>query len=281
MTLFLLGWGRMGSAIALQARAAGWRILGVQSRSAASVQRARRSKLPASRALPRAISADLILLAVPDGAIADAAAALAERRLSPQAVVAHLSGVRGQEPLAPLAGRGLALGSLHPYASSAGPGSRLTGAACAIDGDPRAKRLLRRLARDLGLRPLTRAPRDRARYHLSAVLVASSAGALAGWAERLLRESGASAGEAERAVAGLLASVAENLRAHGARAALTGPFARGDPDTVARHLALLSKEPRGRTLYASLGRLALELAQEAGLGNPRGRAAISRMLPRP
>ena len=69
--------------------------------------------------------------------------------------------------------------------------------------------------------------------------------------------------EALPAILPLVRGTLDNLEHLGISAALTGPIARGDVDTVRRHLARLS--PRERTLYSALGLEALELAKAAGL----------------
>ncbi len=70
-------------------------------------------------------------------------------------------------------------------------------------------------------------------------------------------------GEAIPAVLPLVRGTLENLEQLGVAAALTGPIARGDVDTVRLHLARLS--PGERALYSALGLEALRLARAAGL----------------
>ncbi len=278
-SLFIVGWGRLGSAIGLSARDAGWRLSGAWNRSTTAAGRARRAGVAASRGDLPPLAVDLALLAVPDAAIAAVAGRVAglPRRELPR-VAAHLSGSLDLAPLAPLAEAGVAIGSLHPFCSVAGPRTILSGASCAIDGDPSARRLLRALARDLRLVPLRRPPRDRPRYHLAASSLASFTGALANRSEALLEASGVPPREARRALAALLRSVAANIEGAGAAGALTGPFARGDPEAVRRHLALLARDPPTLTLYRTLGRFTLDLAQRSDRGDPAGREAIRRLL---
>jgi predicted short-subunit dehydrogenase-like oxidoreductase (DUF2520 family) len=61
----------------------------------------------------------------------------------------------------------------------------------------------------------------------------------------------------------LVRGTLDNLEHLGVPAALTGPVARGDTDTVRLHLARLS--PDDRTLYCALGLEVLRLARQAGL----------------
>ncbi len=279
-TLFIVGWGRVGAAIALQAK--GWRIAGSWSRTAAGARRARAAGVRHAvwGPTPPEISADVALLTVPDAAVGATATLLARSPGRPR-VVAHTSGSLELAPLAPLRKLGIAVGSLHPFCSIVGAETPLAGATCAIDGGVPARKLLLSLARSLSLRPLRHPPADRARYHLAASLLASSAGALAGQGASLLKRAGLSEPEARAALSAILHSVAGNLGRIGASDVLTGPIVRGDAAVVARHLALLRDDPRTLEIYRALGRLALERAREEGRGDPAGQRAIGRLLRAP
>jgi predicted short-subunit dehydrogenase-like oxidoreductase (DUF2520 family) len=276
-SLFIVGWGRVGAAMALQAK--GWRLAGSWSQTAAGVRRARAAGI--KHALwgptPPEIDADVALLTVPDAAVGAVASRVATSSNGPR-VVAHTSGSLDLAPLAPLRKLGVAVGSLHPFCSIVGADTSLAGATCAIDGSPIARRLLLSLARALSLRPLRRPPKDRARYHLAASLLASSAGVLASQGESLLRRAGLTEREARAALSAILHSVAGNLGRTGASGVLTGPIVRGDAGVVARHLKLLRDDPRTLEIYRALGRLALERARDEGRGDPAGQDAIERLL---
>ena len=205
----------------------------------------------------------VMLLAVPDDAIRQVAGELASRGVvGASQVVLHLSGVHGREVLEPLASTGAALGSLHPLQSLSDPATapeRLRGALAAIEGEARAVAAASALARDLGLEPVVLAAGAKVRYHAAAVFASNFVVALAAVAERLFQESGLSEAAARQAVGALLGGTAANVRAAGPEAALTGPIARGDVETVRRHVAALD-EPRAR-LYRLLARAALDLAR--------------------
>jgi len=271
LSLFIIGWGRVGSALGTQGRAAGVRLIGVETRDRG---RARQARRVIGRANAPIAEAALIALAVPDAALAQVASDLASR-VRPGQVVFHLNGSLDLAPLAPLAGAGAFPGSLHPYCSVASTDSPLRGATCAIDGRPRARAELRRLAIAIGLRPLAKPPRDRVRYHLSAVLTVSAAGVAAAASERLLLAAGATAAEARQALAGILRSVAFNLDQNAPGAALTGPFARGDLDRIRLQLAALATDPDAAALYRVIGRLSAHLAPSL---SPESRASVEALL---
>jgi predicted short-subunit dehydrogenase-like oxidoreductase (DUF2520 family) len=102
----------------------------------------------------------------------------------------------------------------------------------------------------------------------------------------LLEEAGWSEKEAVQGLATLAEGAVANVRKQGPTAALTGPIRRGDAETVARHLVALAgikgrSGGRKSDLYRMLGQVALEIAQQAGLGPSaaeRTRRALTRKV---
>src|SRR5690349_23846361 len=159
----VVGRGRMGSALAARLRDAGVHVCGPLGRE---------SGLD---------GADVVLLAVPDGEIAAAAAAIAAGPL-----VGHLSGATTLEPL-----QAHEAFSLHPLMTVTGPETSFEGATAAVAGSTdRALTVARRLAELLGLRPVEVADADRAAYHAAASIAANFLVALEGAAERLAATAG-------------------------------------------------------------------------------------------
>lgn len=205
---------------------------------------------------------EIVLLAVPDDALASLAGELAASgKVTDRHAVLHISGVLDSSVLEPLSSSGAALGSMHPLQSLTDPlraPERLKGAVAAVEGDQRAVETARALARTVGLRPVAVRPDRKAAYHAGAVFASNYVVVLGSIAERLLVDAGFTESDARAALAPLIAGSFGNLREEGA-GALTGPVARGDAATVRRHLAALPAdlvEP-----YRALARAALEMAE--------------------
>jgi predicted short-subunit dehydrogenase-like oxidoreductase (DUF2520 family) len=233
--LALVGPGRAGRAVSGALAVAGW--------SAGAV--VGRGDDPAAAA-----GSDLVVVAVPDGAVSAVAEALVPH-VGAHTLVVHLSGALGVEALAALAAAPCRVGALHPLQTLAGApddAARLRGTWFAVEGDPEVAEL----ARACGGHPF--AVGDRARYHATAVVASNHLVALLGQAERLA----AGAGVPVAALWPLVERTVENVRERGAAAALTGPVARGDADTVARHLAALPADELAT--YRALAREALRLS---------------------
>jgi predicted short-subunit dehydrogenase-like oxidoreductase (DUF2520 family) len=229
----IIGAERAGAALGRALGDAGWRVDG-----------------PLGRDLDPAVAttgARLVLLAVPDGAVAEVAAALAPG----DAVVAHVAGALGLDVLAPHA----RVASVHPLVALPDGdlgARRLRGAWFATAGDPIGAEVVEAL----GGRAIEVADEDRTTYHAAAAVAANHLVALLGQVDRLARRIDVPL----EAYLDLARGALENVAEVGAVDALTGPVARGDRETVARHLAALPEDER--TAYAVMAGAAERLVAE-------------------
>lgn len=227
----------------------------------------------------------IVFLAVPDGAVGEAAARIARLGPPPRVSFVHVSGALGLDPLAALRERH-AVGSFHPLQSfpAPRPPAAFKGITVAVDAStPALRRRLEALARGLGAHPKRVGDADRVLYHAAAVFASNYVIAAVAEAVHLLEASGWPAREANTALMPLVEGVVANLRARGPVGALTGPIRRGDAETVRRHLAALSHlggKPKPEAVYRMLGAVALEIAKEAGL-DPAAAERINRALTGP
>lgn len=216
--------------------------------------------------------ADVIILAVPDAAIASTAATISAW-IGPGTVVVHCAGARGPGELDACKRAGAAVGVLHPMVSFPSPTRppSLRGTTLVVDGDAQAVRCARRLGRAMGARVVV-APVHGPAYHAAAALAANGSAALATAAVGLLERLGLQRRAAERTVGGLLRTVADNVERIGVPDALTGPVRRGDADTVRAHRQALRRLD-GAVLraYDAVAPVILECARAAGLSADRAR----------
>lgn len=230
-TCVVIGTGRAGGSFAGALTAAGWDV-----------------ELLSSRPVPAVPAAQLVILAIADHAIAEVARALPPT----SAVVVHVSGASGLGVLAPHE----RVGSMHPLMSLPDP---VNGAArlldhCtfAVDGDP----FVNDVVATLGGRAVAVPDEQRALYHATAAVAANHLTALCAQVERLAAHTGVPVDAYWTMMSATLAGVGET----GAAAALTGPAARGDWETVRAHLAALPVEER--PLYSVMFRAAARLARQ-------------------
>lgn len=267
-TLAIIGAGRAGSALAIAAHDAGYRVAAVASRRGEMAARLADTVGATAVATPldAVVAAELTLLAVPDGAIATVAEAIAASGVSLRGRgVVHLGARFSRDIIGSLRVSGAEIGVLHPLQALAGPDSAslLDGAFFRVDASGVLREWLLALVSSLGATPLDIDPANAALYHAAAVLAGNAPLALLAEATRLLEAAGVSAETAHDALAALLEGAAHNARRAGSAAALTGPVARGDGAAIAAHLDALASHPEARDLYLHLTR-AMESLVAAG-----------------
>ncbi len=218
-TVRIIGPGRAGRSLAAALSTAGWGIDGFLGRGD-DVSRAARGT-------------DVLVIATPDDEVAGVAAAV---RPHPDTVVLHLSGSLGLSVLASHDHRA----ALHPLVPLPTPevgSARLaSGVTFAVAGD----RVAREMAESLGGRVVEVDDADRARYHAAACIAANHVVALLGQVERVA----GSVGLDLDVFLGLTRAAVDDVANLGPGAALTGPAARADWATLARHRDALHADER-------------------------------------
>ncbi len=263
----IIGPGRAGVGLALALVQAGYTVR-LHGRRKKAVPKPLELTVGAADEPPAWVAqAGVLILAVRDDAISPLAEVLARAEaVRADQVVLHLSGVLGQEALAPLVPSRAALGSLHPLQTISDPATapaRLEGTWAAVEGMPRAVQAAEGIAQELGMRPFRLSGKQKAIYHAGAVFASNYFVVVEAIAQRLLRHAGLSDTDAWQALRPLVEGTFENLTRQEPKDALTGPVARGDEATIRRHLESLTRDDA--LLYRALGRAALELAEKAGM----------------
>jgi predicted short-subunit dehydrogenase-like oxidoreductase (DUF2520 family) len=180
---------------------------------------------------------ELVLLCVPDRAIADVAA-----KVEPGPWIAHVSGATPLAALDPHTSR-FGLHPLQTFTRDRGA-EQLDGAYAAVTAEtPEAAEVGTWLARTLGLEPFLLADLNRAAYHAGAAIASNYLVTLRRAAGSLLEAAGAP----PEALDPLMRRTIEN------GFELTGPIARGDWATVDAHLAAIRAErPQLEPMYVAL-----------------------------
>jgi len=268
----IVGCGKVGTALGKFLVAAGYKAIGTTSKSLASAAKAagilttvRYSDVPWEITK----TADIVLITTPDGAIADTCDCIAENiGFKPHAVVLHCSGALPSTILSSANQCGAFTGSMHPLQSFAAedyPTSPFEGIIISIEGQKEALAAARQIAVDLGATCLTIATAAKTLYHAAAVVASNYLVTLLDLAFRLLGESGISAKEAFNALQPLINGTLSNIEQVGIPEALTGPIARGDIETIKRHLDEIElKAPGLLALYKTLGCDTIDIATAKG-----------------
>jgi predicted short-subunit dehydrogenase-like oxidoreductase (DUF2520 family) len=207
-TIHVIGYGRVGSAVSARLRERGLEL--------------------------RDEEADLLLLCVPDSAIAEVAASV-----PPGPWIAHVSGATPLATLEPHSRR-FSMHPLQTFTRARGP-EQLDGAWAAVTAESDEGREAGFwLARTLGLEPFALDDEARPLYHAGAAIASNYLVTLHAVAAELFRAAGAP----PDALVPLMRRTIDN------RFELTGPIERGDWETVESHRrAIRAAKPELEPLY--------------------------------
>jgi len=287
----VVGAGRVGSVLGAALRDAGHELVAVSGGSSASRVRIETllPGLAAQSSEQVAAAAGLVLLSVPDDALAALVARLdAAGAWRPDHVVVHTSGMHGTDVLAAAEERGAVGVALHPVLTFTGTHvdlGRLPGCAFGLTAEARGRAIGTQLAGDLGGTPVVVPADRRALYHAGLAHGANHLVGLVAQAADMLRAAGSA--DPARLLRPLLTAALDNALTDG-DAALTGPVVRGDIRTVTAHLRALDAagdelpDATGvRAAYAAMARVSATRAVRSGRLSDGDGAAIVALTARP
>ena len=263
----IIGVGRAGSALGAALARAGHQIVAAHAVSDSSRERAR-TLVPEADLVPVeevVARSDLVLLAVPDDALAALARGL---DFLPGQFVVHCSGRYGVGVLASAQARGALPLALHPAMTLTGTSldvERLSGAPFGVTSAAPLRMAAEALVVEMGGEPVWIPEEARTVYHAALAHSANHLITLVASALELLE--GAGVESPGRLLAPLLQASLDNALRMG-YPALTGPVVRGDAQTVAAHIDVLAADPQLRAAYVALARLTADRAIANGLLSP-------------
>ncbi len=263
-----MGAGRVGTVLAVALRRAGHRIVAASAVSDTSVRRIE-ANLPGTVIREPAevvAQADLVLLTVPDDALAGLVTGLVSTGVDLSGrMLAHASGRHGLAVLEPAARQGAMPLALHPVMTFTGRPDdidRLAGVSFGVTAPEALRPVAEALVVEMGGEPVLIADELRDLYHAALSIAANHLVTLVTQSGDLLRQAGVA--EPGRMLGPLLSAALDNALRLG-DAGLTGPVARGDAETVAGHIrALRAASPEVLPSYLAMARLTADRALAAG-----------------
>jgi predicted short-subunit dehydrogenase-like oxidoreductase (DUF2520 family) len=268
----VVGPGRAGTALARALQRAGHQVTGTTAISQASRTRVNRHFPGVAIADPESVieNADLVLLTVPD----DVLPGLVQGLVTTEAplrgrLLAHASGAHGIRTLEPALKLGALPLAIHPVMTFTGRDDdvdRIKGVSFGVTAPDPIRPAAEALVIEMGGEPVFIAEENRALYHAALAFAANYMVTLVSQAADLLTKAGAD--NPNRMLAPLLGAALDNALRFG-DTGLTGPVARGDDGTVARHIeAIEQADPRARHAYLALARLTADRALASGVLKP-------------
>jgi predicted short-subunit dehydrogenase-like oxidoreductase (DUF2520 family) len=273
---FIVGAGRVATALAGGLRRGGVPVLGLWARRpvAARAAAATAGVAAFSPAPPDLLlEAEVVIFAVTDDAVAEVAERMVATGLvGERHVLLHCAGsTPAAEAFGAIAGKVGGIGTLHPLRAVVDPPEVMKtwrGTVFGVEGDDRGRASATTLALALGGSPLALAQGAMVRYHAAAALASNYLVSVLDAAVELMATAGIEREAALTAVVPLAQGALANVSAHGLAGGLTGPIRRGDAGTVERHLAAVADAPAIAALYRQLALRAVALAENAGTPAP-------------
>ena len=237
MRLGIIGGGRAAWAFGSSWVRLGWPITGVWLRDGSYSRIADLLKSPRASIATLATDSELILVAVSDRSIREVINQIPET----EAIIFHASGAT------PSLRDGF---SLHPLKTLApvGEPSDLSDTLLVFEGNH--KKTAKLIVKAIGARFAEISAEQKALYHAAAVFGANYVAALLDIAQQIM--AGAGVDDTRHELAALAHSAIDNWAAHEDDTRFTGPAARGDLETIRRHLNALRDQPRLADLYEIL-----------------------------
>jgi len=277
-----IGGGKLGSSLAKAIAEHGYDVKFVSSRNGEAAAEAAAGVHGAESttdAQQVASECDMVFVTTSDAAISDVVDSVDWSGVD---AVIHCSGATAVSVLNPANESGAAIGGWHPMQTF--PSSHMlnhfNGVTVAIESDsPALFGWFERLAADLGARSFRLKASDRAAYHASAVMACGLVAGLTGLAADMWATFGMTREDGLNALAPLVTQTGGQIERLGVPGAITGPYVRGDVETVRSHLAATSAAGVDvGAAYAALALAHLPIAHEQGNISSEDYATIEALL---
>jgi predicted short-subunit dehydrogenase-like oxidoreductase (DUF2520 family) len=281
----IVGCGKVGTVLGRELQNAGYVAVGLADVSEKALQdAAQQLRVANTSSDPARVTrlADIVFITTPDGDIEDTCRTIAEEDgFKKGTVVVHASGALPSTVLSSAKSSGVFIGSMHPLQSIASRDAvnAFQGITFSIEGEVAAREAMAQIADDLGATHLVIETAHKSLYHAAASIACNYLVTLEGAAFELMEETGIARDDIFTVLGPLIHETLKNIENVGPVRALTGPIARGDVETVKRHLQEIeSKKPKWFSMYKLLGLHTLDIASAGGTVSKRDAEALRKLL---
>jgi predicted short-subunit dehydrogenase-like oxidoreductase (DUF2520 family) len=270
----IIGVGRVGGALALALCEKGYRIENLISRNTENARKiaGQISSSPEIKTLEnfKITSEEIIFIAVQDSEIKNVVEKFTQNPPKSETFFFHTSGSLSSEVLSSLKDKNCKTGSIHPLVSISDSFigvKRFKDSYFCVEGDSEAVKIAEKIVKDLGGKSFSIETKYKTLYHASAVTACGHFAALINTAAEMLETCGIKKSEAKKILMPLVKSTFENMEEQSFAEALTGTFARGDLETLEKHIETLKENATREqaAIYLLLGEQSLKLAGEQGI----------------
>jgi predicted short-subunit dehydrogenase-like oxidoreductase (DUF2520 family) len=283
-TISIIGAGRVGIALALALQKAGYHVTNLVFKDEEKLRYFVDQTSNHSNVLHELNSvnrltikqfvnckSELVIFTTQDEEIRNAADAVVKIIVN-NPIIFHTSGSLSSQILDVFHKKDCKTASLHPLVSISDPilgSERFKDAYFCLEGDDEAVIAGEKLVADLGGHAFSIESRHKPLYHAAAVVACGHFVALLSAALEMLKNCGLDSQTSKKILLPLVESTLENLKTQTPAQALTGTFARGDIQTLGRHLEALKSNSELLEIYSMLGKRSLKLAESQGVDPSR------------
>ncbi len=268
LKLGFIGAGTVGTALSVRLSSKGYQVIAVSSRSQTSARKLARA-VSGCQAFDSnqdvADTAELIFITTPDDTIASVASEIQWHQ--GQSVV-HCSGALSTDILEPAKELGAQVGAFHPlqtFASVKQAIENIPGSTFAVEAEEPLLSTLKDIATALDGHWIELKANDKVAYHAAAVIACNYLVTLVKLATDLWQSFNIPQSQATQALLPLIRGTIHNIDTVGIPQCLTGPIARGDIETIKKHLDALQKvAPALLSTYRELGLQTIPVALAKG-----------------
>lgn len=285
LKLGFIGAGTVGTALSVKLSSKDYQVIAVSSRSQTSARKLAQA-VSGCHAFNNnqavADAAELIFITTPDDTIASVASEIQWHR--GQSVV-HCSGALSTDILEPAKKLGAQVGSFHPlqtFASVKQAIENIPGSTFAVETEEPLLNTLKNMATVLDGHWIELKATDKIVYHAAAVIACNYLVTLVKLATDLWQSFNIPQSQATQALLPLLRGTIHNIDTVGIPQCLTGPIARGDIETIKKHLDALQKvAPALLSTYQELGLQTIPIALAKGKINQQQAEELQTILKKP
>lgn len=274
MNIGFIGAGKVGTAFGKYLSNNGFNVEGYYSKREKSAQNA--AEYCNSRAYVNmedlTQKVDIIFITTNDDEIEKVADKLTENNiLSTGQIIVHMSGASSSEILKRAKERGCFTYSLHPLQAFADIEKAvidLKDTVFSIEGDEEKIHVFEDMLENTGNRYFKIAKDQKSVYHATACVVSNYLVTLMDYGLSLFEAIGIKGEDGYKALYPLIDGTVKNIYNLGTKNALTGPIARGDVETIGKHIKSIEKIAQDKLdFYKLMGDMTLELAKRDRLND--------------
>lgn len=283
----IIGFGKLGSALFYELKSNGYIVNTIIEKNNLTYNKIKKIcgdvKVFKSINTRNLDKSDILILSVKDSQLENLVREINEKEINcKDKIIFHTSGAKSSQILKI---KGLLeenKGSFHPIqtfnALSIKSHGLLSGIFIGIEGGNGFIKFAKKLLKSFKSNLILIKAKDKEMYHLASVVSSNFLASYFSILEHISAKAGIPKSKILKVYKPIVYKTIENIFNFGTAKALTGPFERGDTDTVKMHLSKIKKEKVFKDLYLILGKEALDLASYKDSITLKQKKEIQRIL---